>query len=166
MKRHGLFMKLWVFVSGIYLFFAVISSAHATYKTGWQSADYLQARIIGADTALGEDGAFTGAIEIRLSDGWHAYWRMPGAGGLPPRFNWDESSNLSSVDMKWPVPKRYQILDMHSFGYKNTVLLPFTAMATDKAADMMLRLKADIMVCNEICVPQHLEMALDVPVGA
>ncbi len=168
MKRHGLFIKLWSCVCAALFAYGLFNSADASYEQGWRSADYVQARIISESAAIGEGEGVTvnGAIEVRLSDGWHAYWRMPGEGGLPPRFNWDESENLASVNIKWPAPNRYQTLDMYSFGYKNDVMLPFTAVATDAAAEMKLRLKADIMVCKDICVPQHLMMALDIPAGA
>lgn len=165
MKTHGLFQKTMIaalFCAGI---FALLPSARAEYGQGWQSADYLQARLVSATTAMGDSDIVSGAIEIRLEDGWHAYWRMPGEGGLPPRFSWDDSKNLSSVDLKWPVPNRYKTVDMYSFGYKDRVLLPFTAVAEHVGEEMDINLKADIMVCNDICVPQHVEMALDIPAG-
>lgn len=165
MKTHGLFQKTMIAALSCAGIFALLPAAQAEYGNGWQSADYLQARLISTSTAMGDSDIVNGAIEIRLEDGWHAYWRMPGEGGLPPRFSWDDSQNISSVDLKWPLPNRYKTLDMYSFGYKDHVLLPFTAVAGQAGEKMDLNLKADIMVCNDICVPQHVEMALNIPAG-
>lgn len=166
MKRHGFFIKTFcmalVFLAAVGLF----NKAFAEYKAGWRSADYVQARLISATTAVGDAKEIQGALEIRLSDGWHAYWRMPGAGGLPPRFDWDASDNLDAVQIKWPLPHRFKTLDLYSFGYENHVLLPFTAALTEAGQAASLKLNADIMVCSDICVPQNVMLALDVPAGA
>lgn len=126
-------------------------------ESPWVSADYAQARLIaGADKA---------GLEIRLAPGWHAYWRMPGDGGLAPQLDWAASKNLKSATLQWPVPKRYEDADLQSFGYEGQYILPLTlaAEAADKPVDLALAL--NLMVCEKICVPQKLDIALSVPPG-
>lgn len=160
MKKHGLFVKRFCLALLLASFFVKPVQA-----AGWVSADYVQARLIASSTALEDNGDIAGALEIRLAEGWHAYWRMPGAGGLPPRFDWEGSVNLRSIDIKWPVPRRFKTLDLYSFGYEDRVLLPFVARAEKPQEDLALKLDAAIMVCSDICVPQNVALSLRVPAG-
>lgn len=138
-------------IIAIVALFSAGSAARAA-ESPWVSADYAQARLIA-----GKDKA---GIEIRLAPGWHAYWRMPGDGGLPPRFDWAASKNLKEAAVSWPVPRRYVDMDLHSFGYQDSLILPLalTAADADKPVDVALTL--DLMVCEKICVPQKFDLAL------
>ncbi len=129
----------------------------AAAENGWIRADYLQARLV--DGGMHQDHGRLAGVEIRLDEGWHAYWRMPGDGGLPPRFDWTGADNLAQADILWPVPKRFETMGLYSFGYEGTVLLPVVITPRDDGAPVALALKADIMVCKDICVPQS--VALD-----
>lgn len=126
-------------------------------ESPWVSADYAQARLIA--------GAERAGLEIRLAPGWHAYWRMPGDGGLAPQFDWSESKNLQEAKVQWPTPKRYEDAGLQSFGYEGQFILPLAVTATDAAQPMDLSLALNLMVCEKICVPQNLNLALNVPPG-
>jgi len=155
--------------AGLILFFlGAFSGPVMAQESPWASADYLQARLISATTAV-ETGnpAFDlkAGLEIRLGEGWHMYWRMPGEGGLPPRFDW-AGSNVEKVDVSWPVPERFETAGFYSVGYEDSVLFPLTVHVSEVGKPVTLGLKAEIMVCNDICVPQKLELSLAVPQGA
>lgn len=123
----------------------------------WQSSDYLQARLIagpGTETV-------PGALEVKIAADWHAYWRMPGDGGLAPQFDWAHSTNVKDVKLLWPAPARFTIMDLHSFGYSDSVVFPITITPEDNNKPVQLALDLNMMVCHEICVPQFLTVTLD-----
>ena len=144
--------------------FGFAGSAKAL-NSDWAVQDYVQARLVMASTGLGGQDEVKGGLELRLAEGWHAYWRMPGDSGLPPELNWDASENVESVTVEWPVPPRFQTLDLYGFGYSDQVLLPLRVAVRDAGQDAVLALKANIMVCEEICVPQSIETSVRIPAG-
>ncbi|MCB9997167.1 MAG: hypothetical protein H6869_12120 [Rhodospirillales bacterium] len=132
----------------------------------WSGADYIQARLLSAADALGgEETALQAGLHIKLADGWHAYWRMPGEGGLPPVLHWDNAANVEAVTVRWPVPQRFETFGLYSFGYTDEVILPLEVTLTQPETATRLDLRAEIMVCNEICVPQKIQAHLDIPAG-
>lgn len=134
-------------------------------QTSWSSVDYVQARLVSAVKATGQEAQIKAGLELQLEDGWHAYWRMPGDGGLPPHFNWDRSVNIVTVKPAWPVPQRFETMGLYSFGYEDRVLLPLTVYLSEAGEAAALSLDADIMVCNQICVPQKISLDLQIPSG-
>lgn len=138
-----------VFFVGISLLPLPASAA----ESSWAAAEQVRARIISSsDQAV---------LDIELSPGWHSYWRVPGDAGLPPRFDWSKSSNVSGVDVKWPVPRRMDEAGFVTFGYEGTYSLPLTVQKANPQDVAKLDLALDIMVCKEICIPQQLKLSLD-----
>ena len=41
-------------------------------------------------------------LEYQLAPGWKTYWKSPGGGGFPQNINWDNSENISELDIYWP----------------------------------------------------------------
>jgi suppressor for copper-sensitivity B len=134
---------------------ACASTAAQAQESAWVSADYAQVRLIAGEKQAG--------LDVRLAPGWHAYWRMPGDGGLPPEMDWSGSQNLKEVTSSWPVPRRFVDMDLHSFGYEDHFILPLNMAAMDPAQDVKLALKLNLMVCEKICVPQNFDVTLDIP---
>lgn len=122
---------------------------------------YATARFVSGDENVDKKTPLDLGLEINLKDGWYTYWRMPGDNGLAPKFDWTASENVKRVDISWPAPSRFTMMDMHSFGYKNRVVLPLQI--TPEKPDMPTRLdvKIDIVVCHEICIPESLHVTGD-----
>ena len=67
-------------------------------------SDYLD-EVVSASVLTGwrmENGHHMAALRITLAPGWKTYWRAPGEAGIPPRFDWTGSDNLSAVTVHWP----------------------------------------------------------------
>lgn len=126
-------------------------------ESPWATADYAQARLIA--------GAHKAGLEIRLAPGWHAYWRMPGDGGLAPQLDWAASKNLKAATLQWPAPRRYEDAGLQSFGYEGQFILPLAVAADDAGKPVDLALALNLMVCEKICVPQKLDIAMTLPPG-
>lgn len=109
-----------------------------------------------------EDGNRVAAVEIRLEPGWKTYWRNPGDSGLPPSFDWAASRNLAGVTFHWPAPEAILSGSDLALGYHDLLVLPFTARPVDPAHPIELNAALDFGLCENICVPAHVELSAPV----
>ena len=100
-----------------------------------------------------DDGAQVTAIVIRLEPGWHTYWRVPGAAGFPPRFDWTASGNLAAVGYEWPRPILFDTYGAPTLGFKETLVLPVVLTPRDPDAPIDASVDVAFGVCNDICIP-------------
>jgi len=107
------------------------------------------------------DGLWQAGVRLDLDDGWKTYWRMPGDSGIPPQFDWSESSNVSNVDVSYPLPFRYHDASGETVGYKHRVLYPVSVRLTDPGRPAMLKLRLFFGTCRDICIPATAEARLD-----
>lgn len=114
-------------------------------ETPWQNhGDMLQTRLVTTSTDFDENGAML-AWEAKLAPGWKTYWRSPGEAGLPVRlFQGD-----TELEILYPVPERFELFGLETYGYSHAVILPFRADAEANAREY----RASFMVCKDICVP-------------
>lgn len=107
-------------------------------------------------------------LQITHQPHWHTYWKNPGDSGLPTTFEWQLPPGFSAGDIVWPTPKKLPIGPMLNFGYDDTVLLPVPVQvpAGFSADTLTVKLKADWLVCKDVCIPESGEFALEVPVRA
>ncbi len=114
-------------------------------------------RLIGGET---ENNIWRAGLEITLDEGWKTYWRMPGDAGVPPQFDWSGSTNVKSVSVLWPVPKRYTDPSGETVGYKDRVIFPLDIAAEDPGQPIALALEAFFGVCDVVCIPAKFDAAL------
>ena len=115
------------------------------------------ARLIGGET---EKGFWRAGLDITLDKGWKTFWRVPGDAGVPPQFDWLRSRNVQSVTVLWPAPTRFTDQSGETIGYKDRVVFPLEVVAADSAQPIELALDAFLGVCEVICIPVKLDMAL------
>lgn len=108
-----------------------------------------------------EQGTQMAALRIRLAPGWKTYWRAPGDAGIPPRFGWTGSENLTSVTFYWPRPEVYTINGMRSIGYYEELVLPMELTPAQPGEPIELRAEIELGVCQEICVPIAAQVSVD-----
>jgi len=132
------------------------------YASDWARTDQGAARLV---VSPGQDGALRLGLDFKLQPGWKIYWRSPGDAGLPPTVDWAGSQNATVGDFAWPVPERFELSGLETFGYEGDVLLP--AGVTVPAAGDPVHLKAavDFLTCRELCVPNDVTLDLVVPAG-
>lgn len=102
--------------------------------------------------SLLDAGGDQAGLLIRLAPGWKFYWRTPGEGGLPPRFDWSASRNLAHAEVEWPAPQRINIGNAELYGYTGEVVLPIKLSPQQKGQPLDLDLALEYGVCKEICV--------------
>jgi suppressor for copper-sensitivity B len=133
--------------------------------SAWFQSEYVQARLVSAVTAVGNNKQAPLGLHFKLEDGWKIYWRSPGDAGFPPRLDWRESTNLKSAEISWPVPKRFSILGFDTQGYTDEVVLPIRATLAEPGVALNARAKLDFLACKEICIPYTTGLSLSLPAG-
>src|SRR4051812_24199452 len=131
----------------------------------WQRTETVEGRLIAAVEGTGTLDRIPLGLHLRMKPGWKTYWRSPGDAGLPPQLSWEGSGNLASTDFRWPAPHRFTLFGIETFGYDGEVVFPITARPAQPEQPLDLKASVDLLVCSEICVPQHLDLTLTVPAG-
>lgn len=111
-----------------------------------------------------EGGNRMAGLDLTLAPGWKTYWRSPGDAGIPPSFDWSMSENVKSVQIHWPAPSFFEAAGMTSIGYRDRVILPLEVTPVDPSKPVRLAVTADLGVCDEICLPAHVELSTELPV--
>ncbi len=127
----------------------------AQEASSWVQGLHSRARLLSG----GQDGGTRLAgLQISLDSGFKTYWRTPGESGLPPRFDWSGSDNVSSVEILWPAPTRHEDAGGVAYVYSQEVVLPVRV--TPKAPDkpVKLALAVEYGVCKDICIPAHADL--------
>lgn len=138
----------------------VLHSAHAMAASSAVAGERVE--LVAAETSHGGDPVLAG-IHMTLQEGWKTYWRTPGDSGLAPRFDWSRSENVAAIDLRWPAPRRFDVPDDITFGYKGEVVWPVLVTPRDAARPVTLRLAMSYGVCSDICVPGEAELSLTIP---
>lgn len=115
------------FVALIYLLFPPL--LFATVETGWlTNAQHppVEARFVVTGQTEPQRKLVEGFLEIRLSGDWKTYWRSPGEAGVAPSIDWQQSENLVQTQWHWPYPQQFELLGVHTLGYKGDVTIPIT----------------------------------------
>ncbi len=105
-----------------------------------------------------------------LEKGWHIYWVNPGDSGQPPMFKWQLPAGFTVGEIEWPRPERMQSSPtLADYGYHDDVLLLVPvkvapSVAAGKSAGITL--DAKWLICREICIPDHAQLRLTLPVAA
>ncbi|MGH9635890.1 MAG: protein-disulfide reductase DsbD domain-containing protein [Candidatus Angelobacter sp.] len=109
-------------------------------------------------------------VHFILEKGWHIYWINPGDSGQPPSFKWQLPPGFSTGEIRWPRPERMQpSRSLADFGYHDEVLLPLTihaASSLNVSAPVEFNVEVKWLVCREVCIPEHADLHLSLPVGA
>lgn len=131
----------------------------------WHRTDTVEARLVSAVAATGDRTLVPAGLHLQLKPGWKVYWRAPGDAGLPPRLDWSGSTNLAEAVMTWPAPHRFTLFGIETFGYDTEVVFPIQAKPAEPGAPLTLRATVDLLVCNELCIPERFNLALALPAG-
>ncbi len=140
-------------------------SAHAA-ATDWDTHAHGSARLLSAVEATGSGMRLNVGLQLRLSPGWHTYWRTPGDAGIPTTIDWQGSENLARATIDWPAPRRLPPLaGLETQGYVDSVVLPITVTLAHPDVPVRLRAEVDYASCKEVCIPYHSSLDLALPAG-
>jgi thiol:disulfide interchange protein/DsbC/DsbD-like thiol-disulfide interchange protein len=132
------------------------------------STPHVTAELLLEKPAVAPGESFDVALRLRMKDGWHTYWKHPGDSGEPTDITWHLPPGFTAGDIQWPYPRKINMAPLTTYGYEGEVMLlvPFKA-ASDARPGTTARVTADVhwMVCEKICIPEDVTLALDVPIG-
>lgn len=145
-----------VFAAAVAGLTGAVGAIASESQTAWQDHQgMISTRIIAASQdiisqypeRIGniEEGQLLLAWEATLNDGWKTYWRSPGEAGLPVRV----FHNGEQLDLLYPLPERFELFGLETFGYSKQVAIPFVV----PVSSGNIEFSADFMVCKDICVP-------------
>ena len=99
---------------------------------------------------------------------WHTYWKNPGDSGLPTTLTWTLPTGVAAGDIEWPTPSKLPIGPLMNYGYEGTLLLPVAVTVPQgfQAGTLNVRLRAEWLVCKDVCIPEEGEFTIDVPAQA
>jgi suppressor for copper-sensitivity B len=108
-----------------------------------------------------EDGQHYFGIQFELGEGWHTYWTNPAGSGVPPLFDFANSTNVADISVQWPVPEYYATEYATSIVYHTSVLVPILVTPIVSARPVSLALNATFGVCADVCIPEQVDLAID-----
>jgi DsbC/DsbD-like thiol-disulfide interchange protein len=157
-----------VFVASLALSGTVTtSSSQAADASRWDGDQRSAARLI-AGTALGQQDAriLRAGIEIKLGPNRKTYWRFPGDGGVPPRFDFTGSENVKAITVLWPAPHLFIDDGVNLIGYKGDVILPLHIVPGNEHKAVTVSLKLEYGICEKLCIPAEAQLELVLRDGA
>ena len=165
-RRSG---DAWRWLAPLTVFASLLLGAMAPVQAAssdWSRNEQGQLRLISASTGTGGSEQLRLGLQFQMAEGWKIYWRSPGEAGYPPQVDWSGSENLGSATFRWPVPHRFELFGLQTFGYGGEVVLPIDARAADPSKPVRLEAKVDYLTCKEICVPREATLAMSLPAGS
>ncbi|SFD14675.1 protein-disulfide reductase DsbD family protein [Massilia yuzhufengensis] len=99
-------------------------------------------------------------LRLQHAPRWHTYWRNAGDSGLPTTFAWTLPPGFTAGDIVWPTPKQLPLGPLMNYGYDGDLLLPvrLTVPAGYQGGALPVKLRADWLICEEVCIPEFAEL--------
>jgi thiol:disulfide interchange protein DsbD len=147
---------------------APAARAHAGDGVPEDGAELVHAELLAeADALVPGQPAWLG-VRLVHAPHWHTYWVNPGDAGLPTRLQWQLPPGFSAGPVQWPLPALLPAGDLANYGYEGTVLLPVRvqvppASQAGHADHVRLAVRADWLVCRDMCIPGGADLTLDLP---
>src|SRR5579871_5695157 len=117
------------------LAFGLVAAGQAwadSASSDWATTEQTKVRLVSAATASGGATVPLG-LQFVLAPNWKTYWRSPGDAGFPVSVDWSGSTNLAAAELSWPVPHRFTLFDLDTFGYEDEVVFPIAAKPANPA---------------------------------
>lgn len=129
------------------------------------STDQTSVRLLSAVTATGDLAQIPFGVAMTLKSGWKTYWRSPGDAGFAPTVDIVGSENVAAASLAFPVPHRFELFGLQTFGYGDEVVFPLNVTPRNPGQPVSLRAHLRYLVCEQICIPYEHDLALDLPAG-
>ena len=164
--RKGNALKARYFSAALTALLLLLTAGSALAAAGpWAENPHARLRLVAAAPATGDAETLDFGLQFQLPEGWKIYWRSPGDAGYPPQLDTAGSSNLAELEMDWPVPHRFELFGLQTFGYEDEVVFPLTLRPETPGEPVELAAKVSFLVCEEICVPHEEQVSLALPAG-
>lgn len=131
------------------------------------AASHTRANLLLPYTQVEPGASFHAAIEMRMSSGWHIYWKNPGESGAPTRLQWDLPAHFRAGNIEWPVPRKWTVAGLTTYGYSGSVILlvPFRVAPDTPPGVYALSAELNWLECFQTCIPGRQAVSGTVRVG-
>ncbi|MFB6273931.1 MAG: protein-disulfide reductase DsbD family protein [Salinibacter sp.] len=161
--------SLTVVVWAVALLFALggFSSVRAQTTASDDPSPHSEAALVSEQTAIVPGEPFTVALRLTMEEGWHSYWKNPGASGKPTSIDWSLPDGYGAGAIQWPYPHKIEFGSLISYGYSDEVFLLTKITPPDTltpGTTVTLGGRANWLICEEICLPARSDIGLTLPV--
>ncbi|MFB2938733.1 protein-disulfide reductase DsbD family protein [Aerosakkonemataceae cyanobacterium BLCC-F154] len=169
MKSITYRIQKWLIIctATLFLVWNLLGIPNALAATNQVKTNNVQTQLISENKAIQPGKPFWVALQMKIRPGWHTYWQNPGDSGSITKINWQLPAGFKPGKILWPYPQRFPFGPLVNFGYKNEVYLltqitPPANLPTNKP--VLLRGKADWLVCEKDCIPESSNISLTLPI--
>lgn len=155
-------MPRWLFLLLTPLLPALAAAADPAVVT----TDHVRAELV----AHAPDGVAPGrevrlGLKIAHQPHWHTYWSNPGDSGLATTLAWTLPAGVTAGPVDWPTPRPLPFGPLMNHGYEGEVLLPVKVTVPEgfAAPALDIALKADWLVCKDVCIPESGSFRVSLP---
>jgi thiol:disulfide interchange protein DsbD len=158
--------RFYVFVLSLLLAGAAAQASPAPSFAGpTATAAHLTVQLAVPPAQIYPGQSFTAGLYFKLDPGWHVYWTNAGDSGEPPSIKWNLPAGVTAGALQFPAPKRLPLGPLMDFGYENEVLFPIPVQVAQdfkpSGPTATLGGKVTWLVCREVCIPGHAELAVE-----
>jgi thiol:disulfide interchange protein len=126
----------------------------------------VEASLVALKTTIPADAReITVGLRLVHQPHWHTYWLQPGT-GLPTTLEWQLPEGWTAGPIRWPAPMRVYdtAKNLAGHGYEGTVTLPVTLTLPPgglaAVGNVILRARADWLMCKDVCKPGSAPLSL------
>ena len=102
-RQHSRLDRSAALLAALLLGFTVPDAPARAAASKWSSNAHGATRLIAAVEATGSSAQLDVGLQLRLTPGWHTYWRTPGDAGISPTIDWQGSESLGGAAIAWPA---------------------------------------------------------------
>jgi thiol:disulfide interchange protein DsbD len=128
---------------------------------------HVKAKLIASVNGIHAGEEIYVGVEQRIIPHWHTYWINPGDSGLATTIDYSLPKGSSVSNILWPVPERLTLGPVTNYGYSDQViLLSKLKVPNDLSVGSHFPINAKVkwLVCREECIPEEVNLSLDLPV--
>lgn len=142
-------------------------SARERPINGDGEAHQVEMRLITDRTAAAPGETVRVGVWLEQDEGWHTYWRFNAEVGLPTDITWGLPDGATHTPYIYPVPQRFDLEGIVSYGYDDQVLLftEVTIPADQAAGEVTLTAKASWLTCEVQCINGDAEVFIPLTIG-
>jgi thiol:disulfide interchange protein DsbD len=147
------------------LVMSVVMAAPAHAQV-YQGKQVVKATLLADTNAFIPGKPFTAGLLLRMTSGWHTYWKFSGDAGLPTEIKWKLPPGWKAGDIQWPIPLKLKDPgDIVTYGYNDEILLmqEITPPASISESTVKLSADANWLVCERICIPGSASLVIELP---
>ena len=158
-------MKRWLHTAALLLLLPGLAWAQTSVVT----TPHVRAELLAhAPEGVGPGKPVWLGLSLQHAPHWHTYWKTAGDAGLPTTLAWQLPAGVQAGEIAWPTPKQLKLDPLMNYGYEDALLLsvPVTVAAGFSAPTALVKLRADWLVCKDVCIPESGEFTLALPTSA